>query len=182
MAKRSVDFDMAAKLSYINIYDSKSGTDVLAHPLAFDNNDFQNNLTKARILANVKEIEIQKIEILPEINLNNTPTPDMVRARNKLLPGAKGANIPDYRISGKYIDLKEPTGQKPGKETIRNLMSEARSQSDGMVIIINSDEYISETNLFKEMQTKYFYEKYEGFTTYLKLGVKNGKYLRDSHS
>lgn len=159
-AKAIVDYDMAADLPYINVYSSKSGTEVLAHPLAFSQADFQQNLSAARKLANAPKIQTQKIEILPELK------PDVAhqaKYRPQLLQGVKNNHNPDYRIDGKYIDLKIPRGDMAASNTIQNIISKANRQADGIVLIIDKENYISEDMLIHSIFLKYIHQAYQSF-------------------
>lgn len=159
-AKAIVDYDMAADLPYINVYSSKSGTEVVAHPLAFTQPDFHQNLTAARKLANAPKIQTQKIEILPELK------PDVAhqaKYRPQLLQGVKNNHNPDYRIDGKYIDLKIPRGDMAASNTIQNIISKANRQADGIVLIIDKENYISEDMLIHSIFLKYIHQAYQSF-------------------
>ncbi|WP_346237754.1 hypothetical protein ABDK00_001590 [Niabella insulamsoli] len=170
-AKKIVDYEMAADLPYINVYSSKAGTQVLAHPLAFDNNDFQAAINNARKVANSKTVVVGKMEILPTLNASS---PEQNILRNKLLNGVKGEHNPDYRIDKVYYDLKEPVENKASKNTIRNLISDAHSQADGIVLVIEKENYISQSDLYRQIYLKYMHEAYDGF--YMKIYFK-GEWL-----
>jgi hypothetical protein len=159
--KSVVDFEMAADLPYINVYDSKNGTDVYAHPVSFYQSDFQENLTNARKVANAKIIKADKIEILPILETTQTQQKAL---RSKLLPNVKGGHNPDYRIDGTYYDLKVPSEEKAGKSTIKTAISKAHDQADGIVLVIDKEDYISENDLYRQMYQKFMHEDYEGFT------------------
>jgi Phage Mu protein F like protein/Contact-dependent growth inhibition CdiA C-terminal domain len=156
-AQAMVNKEAAAVAPYQTLYTSKSGTVVEAHPLAFNNGDFQQNLKVARNLAN-SSLDIKTIQILPEVK-----DPAL---RKELLPDVKEAKNPDFRIDGSIYDAKQPSGDKPGSRTIKNLMSDAEKQAEGSVLVI-PDNYVAEKTLYDMIGNQFRLEKYKDYKLYL---------------
>lgn len=161
-AEKMVANDIAKNIPYQPIYKSKAGNEVKAHPLAFDNGDFEKCTLAARELANQKNGP-RLIEILPD--LANTAL------REALLPGAKGKKNPDYRIGDKYWELKEPDGDRPGTRTFKNLLRDALSQADGIVLVV-PEGYCTEDVLTKEVGRIYKHKDFQHFPMWLKFQNK----------
>lgn len=151
-AETFVNNDMAAQAPYLNMYASKSGTEVEAHPLATQQKEFQNNLNIARSMANSKVIDAKNIQILPVVTDKEL--------REKILPDAKENKSPDYRIDGQYFEMKEVTGT--GKNTIKHAIGNAKGQADNIILVF-PDNYpksaddikksIADARKLKEMTT-----------------------------
>lgn len=157
-AKVIVNNDLTADMPYDEVYESKRGGKVLVHPKALTDKYYDSNLKTAIELANEKGGP-GKIEVLPII--------DDIELRKILLPDAKGAKNPDFRIEGKYFDLKSPTGSEPQSRTFRNLLRNAKAQADGIVMII-PDGYCTQQQLLKELGRRYKHEDFAGFEIWLK--------------
>ena len=151
----------AGSAPYQTVYESKSGTLVEAHPLSFKNSDFNDILKKARELANSK-LPIKVIQIPPILEKGDP-------LRKTLLPDVKGNHNPDFNIDGKWIDAKQPTGEKVGKNTIQRNISRANEQASGIVLYID-DNAITENQLFEDIYKKMHHSDYDGFELYLKYG------------
>lgn len=162
--------DVAEKSPYQPIYKSKSGTLVEAHPLAFNNEDFNQNISYARDLANSK-LPVKTIQILPDLKRY----PEL---RKSLLPDAKGLHNPDFRIDGVITDAKEPSEISPSKNTIKNTIKSAHQQGDGIMLFLKPG-YISESHLFESVYDKLHYKEYSDFQMYIKNGDEWKMYNRD---
>lgn len=169
-AKDYVNWVMAAEQPYVNVYKSKAGTNVVAHPIAILQPEFNDNLNYARQLANATEIPIHKLEILPELKPDN---PKQAILRDKYLPNVKPGCNPDYRIDGKYIDLKELKASEINlHRTIGDKISEAHHQADGVVLIIEKKSIIDEATLYRNINGRFngknIKDRYKNFSLYLK--------------
>lgn len=140
-AETYVNNEMAANAPYVNMYASKSGTDVEVHPLATTQKEFQNNLNYARSLANSKNVKVKTIQLLPVVSDKEI--------REKILPGAKENKSPDYKIDGDYFEMKEIIGT--GKNTIKHSIGEAKKQADNIILTFPDDYPLSADEIKKKI-------------------------------
>ena len=159
-AKSIVDTEAAKNAPYQHLYTSKTGTEVAAHPLSFDNADFQENVKAARDLANSK-LPIKTIQILPNLEAH----PEL---RSDLLPDVKGIKNADFRIDNVVCDMKTPSENTASKNTIKNSISYAHEQGEGIVLVIEKENFISEQQLYSDIANKFRNEAYNHFKVYLK--------------
>lgn len=160
-AEKFVNTEAASAAPYQVLYESKStSTIVEAHPLAFDAPDFKDNFKVAKQMAN-STLDIKSIQILP--NLEKLPA-----LRAILLPDAKAISNPDFRIDGVVCDMKTPSGNEANKHTITNTISSAHDQGEGIVLVIEKENYISETKLYADIGNKFRNKEYDDFVLYLK--------------
>jgi len=169
-AEKMVVKDVAANLQYQPIYSSKAGNVVLAHPMAFDNGDFDDCVKAARELANNADGP-KSIQILPDLF-----DPEL---RAILLPNVKGSKNPDFRIDGKYIELKEPEGEKPGSRTFKNLLRDALEQSSGAALVI-PEGYCNKETLTKEVGRIYKHDDFKDFPLWVRFQNKWQAHTQES--
>ncbi len=168
-ATKEVNAGAAAAISFQPVYESKSGTAIEVHPLAFDNADYQKSFNAAKDLANSK-LPVKKIEILPTIT-------DPV-LRQQIMPYVKGSKNPDYRIDDVVHDLKEPSGTKQGKRTIKNLLADAVEQGAGAVLIV-PENYTADETLYRNINGQFQQPKYKDFSLFLKYENQWSHYNQD---
>ncbi len=155
-----VNKEAAISAPYQTIYKSKSGTSVEAHPLAFDAPDYAESFKLARDLANSK-LPVNTIQILPYLHTKK-------ELKHKLLPDAKKDYDPDYRIDGVLVDGKQPSGKTASKNTIKNIISHAHDQANGVIIKIDKSNYIIDEQLYADIDNKFRNKAYDDFVLYLK--------------
>ena len=149
------------------IYTSKKGTEVVAHPIALKNADFKEAYATAKDMAN-SNLGLKKIEILPIVHDKGL--------RGALLPTAKEAKNPDYKIDGKTIDLKSPSGEAPGNRTFKNLIGDAQKQADGIALVIPDSYKVEPDELYSAIGYKLRRPEYADFEMYLKFKGVWAKY------
>lgn len=93
-----VDVQLAIEAPYQVLYSSKSGTDIMVHPLTYDAPDFDENLKDARDLANSR-VPVKQIQILPYLH----KYPEL---KQHLIPDSKEETDPDFRIDDVLVDAK----------------------------------------------------------------------------
>ncbi|PZP42164.1 MAG: hypothetical protein DI598_17260, partial [Pseudopedobacter saltans] len=163
-AKQLIVQDEAVNAQPVSLYTSKNtGKEVTAHPMSIKNTDFDIALETSRDLSNQK-ILLSDIYISPIVN-----NPDL---RPLLLPNVKGKSNPDFIIENKYMDLKVPVEAKASKDKIGNLFSDAHKQGDGIVLRIDKPDYISEQDLYRQINGKMVREDYANFIIYIKYKEK----------
>lgn len=135
--------EAVAEAPYQQLYSSKKGGSVEAHPVTFNNSDFNNVLKLARQLAN----EGHTIKMLPDIN-----DPEL---RSRLLPdsGVKGERCPDYLINNSIVaDGKEVKGNT--RNTISHTISQAKKQCNNVIIDIPEDSKFTKFEVIKYVKAK----------------------------
>jgi hypothetical protein len=137
-AEKYVVKDIAAKAEYQPVYKSKKGGTVDAHPLAFDNNDFNAVLKEARSYVNETG---KAIKILPDVQDKSLRT-------QLTAAGTKGLKSPDYLIDGKYAaDLKIVS--KSTRTAIREAFKRCYDQCDNILLKIDDNNTISSHELYR---------------------------------
>ena len=141
-AEKIVNTQAAKDATYQPMYQSKSGGNVSAHPLAFDNTDFKEVLSGARAVANAGS----DVKLLPDIG-----NPDL---RKTLTPaGAKGAKNPDYLINDKVVaDLK--TLQESTKKAVHGAISRCFKQCNNLVLRVPESNTITAADLNRYVKGK----------------------------
>lgn len=147
-AEKFVNSDAAKEATYQPMYQSKNGSQVTAHPLAFDNTDFKEVLTTARSLAN----KGNAVKVLPDIA--------DVTLRQSLTPkGAKGLKNPDYLIDDNVVaDLK--TLQESTKKAVSGAISRCFEQCDNIVLKIPEENGITSNDLQRFVKGKLNHSAY----------------------
>lgn len=151
-AKKQVDVQAAQEAPYQVLYKSKKGADVKAHPLAFDNSDFNEVVQQARTLAN----NGNAVKVLPDVN-----DPAL---RQQLLPqkGIKGTRNPDYLINDDFIaDLK--TLDRGTKKAVHGAFSRCKEQCDNIVLNVEEAAKISSKDLNRYVKGKLSHADYASF-------------------
>lgn len=152
-ATKTVNIEAAKAAPYQTLYENKkTGATVSAHPLAFDNGDFNTVLKNARDLANWKQGP-NKIEILPDVK-----DPAL---RAALLPGVKGNSNPDYKLDGVFADLKEISAS--GKRTVAAAIDSARQQGDSAVLVVKEESKLTEEEAISQVVSKAAYPEMKDF-------------------
>lgn len=130
-AKAEVNADIVRDLQYQNLYKSKKSGSVEAHPLAFNNSDFNPVLSAARELAN----KGHKVKILPDLGDS--------ALRSELLPleQIKPGKNPDYLIGKDVFELKS-VNTASGR-AIKGAIDSARAQCNNILIDIPEEVDIS---------------------------------------
>ncbi len=158
-AKSLVNKEAAINIPYQTLYESKNGNKVEIHPLSFQfNNDVDAVRKVAKSLANFKD-GAAAIQILPTVHDKDL--------RKALIPDALPGKAPDLRLDGTLFDVKEPTGEKPGSRTIKNLMSDALQQAGNAVIVIPEKYKVNRYQLYKMIGYKYRSKDYVAFKLFL---------------
>lgn len=142
-AKKIVNDDIAASLPYQQVYASKKGATIEAHPLAFNDNDFQKNLTNSRVLAN----NGYAVKLLPDIHNKEL--------RKQLLnyDGVKGNKNPDCLLNEEFVaDIKEVTGTS--KSTIGHAMSNAKNQCNNIILAFNDNYSKTKYQVIRDVKNK----------------------------
>lgn len=151
-AKSYVVKDAIANAEYQQLYSSKSGGKVEAHPVTFNNADFDNVLKLARQMAN----EGHTVRMLPDVS-----DPAL---RSQLLPsnGITGSKNPDYLIDGKIVaDGKQVTGAS--KNTISHTISQAKKQCNSVIIDIPEDSKFTKFEVIKYVKQKMKQQEMQSF-------------------
>ena len=158
-ATKIVDKNAVLDANYQPLYDSRNtGNIVEAHPLSFNNNDFDVVQKTAKELANIKTSP-NIIQILPTLS-------DKI-LRDKIMPDAPENKNPDYRFDGILFDLKIPSGNKPGSRTIKNLLNDALAQAGNAVLVIPDNYDVKRFELYKSVGYLFRQERYKNFELYL---------------
>jgi hypothetical protein len=158
MGKTVAMNDMLKTVTYQPLYQSKNGNTVEAHPLAFNNNDFDQVQKIAKELANLK-MGVKTTQILPVLSNKDL--------RKSIMPDAPELKNPDYRLDGVLFDLKMPSGEKPGTRTIKNLLSDALAQAGSAVFVISENYKVQRYQLYKMIGNQFKQERYAAFELYL---------------
>lgn len=151
-AKKMVVAGAAANAPLQQLYKSKNGGEVKAHPLAFDNGDFKQALTMARALAN----EGKEVNLLPAVN-----DPQL---RKELLPkdGIVGNSNPDYLIGKNLVsELKQIKGTSAN--TIKHTLSDVKNQCNNIVIEIPENFPFTKYETIKQIKRKMQRKEMKGF-------------------
>jgi len=154
MAKSYVIADMAEAAPYVEMYKSKAGTKVTAHPLAQQDKYFQENINAARSMANSRNIDVKEIKLLPVVS--------DAALRQKLLPGAKESKNPDFQIDGEYYELKELKAGK-SKNTVKHALDSARGQADNAILIVPDGFPFTEQEITTTIKDKTLKKEMKGF-------------------
>ncbi len=123
-AKNGYFKEAAAETPYHTFYESKKGGKVNAHPLSYNEDDFDNLSRNTRALANMG----MEFDILPALQDK--------QLRKKILPKELWdiARTPDLRNvkTGDFFDLKVMEGTS--KNTVSYQFAAARGQADNIII------------------------------------------------
>lgn len=145
-AKKYVNKQAAAEIGYQTLYKTKNGATVEAHPLAFDAQDFNENVKEARVIAN----QGRNVKILP---LTTDP-----QLRKLLLPSdAKGTHCPDFDIEGiGTIEMKSPKTLM-GERSVDEVLKAAYKQCNQVAIIVPKDTDLEhlKTRLKGQLKTNF---------------------------
>jgi ribosomal protein L23 len=137
-AEKFINTDVAAKAEYQPMYKSKSGGTIEAHPLAFDNNDFNVVLKEARSYVNQTG---KSIKILPDVQ-------DPALRKQLLADGAKGNKSPDFLINNAYVaDLKVVS--KSTRTAIREAIKRCYQQCNNILLKIDDNNTISSQEVYR---------------------------------
>ncbi len=142
-AEKYVVTQAIKEAEYQQLYKSRSGGGkVEAHPLTFDNTDFDDMQRVARLFAN----KGHDVKMLPTIG--NTDL------RKGLIPdGAKPGKSPDFLIDGNIVaDAKKITGTS--KNTIGHSLSEAKSQCNNAIVDIPEGSPLTKYQVVKRIIDK----------------------------
>lgn len=151
-AKKHVVKDAIENVPYQQLYKSKKGGSVEAHPVTFDNTDFNQVLKLARQLAN----EGHNVKMLPDVNDSDL--------RKKLLThsGIKENKNPDFIINDKIVaDAKTIMGST--KNTIAHSMSAAKKQCNSVIIDVPEDSEFTKFEVIKYVTGKMKSESMQDF-------------------
>ena len=142
-AVKIVNNDIAATIDYQPLYNSKKGGTVYAHPMSFDNQDFDEVRLTARKLANTFK---DTVKILPD--------PANPVLRKALLPeGVKGNSSPDYLINSNMVaDLK--TISTPTKKAITGAVERCYRQCNNLLLSFSEDVEIDSTEIIRFLKGK----------------------------
>ena len=137
-AEKYVVKDIAAKVEYQPLYKSNKGGTVEAHPLAFDNNDFDVVLKAAHDYVNQTG---KVVKILPDVQ-------DPALRKELIADGAKGRKSPDYIIDNSYVaDLKIVS--QPTRTAIREAFKRCYEQCNNILLKIADDNTISSQEVYR---------------------------------
>lgn len=150
-AKKTVNNDIIAELEEMQIYKSKSGGKVTAHPLAINNSDFDDNLSVARSLAN----KGHRLQMLPDI--------ENQELRKTWMPkGVKGNKNPDFFIDDEFaMDLKVLRSNK--KSTVDDAISRCHEQCDNLMIDVPNSNPLEWQDLLSYSKRKLSHDAYSDF-------------------
>ncbi|MCX6210112.1 MAG: phage minor head protein [Bacteroidetes bacterium] len=153
-------FDEYKDAPYTTIYTSKTGTEIQTHPLSNLADDYEQNLKDLRDFANSK-LPVKNIKVAPYLNKYE-------QLRTELLPNSKGLHNPDAIVDNVYCDIKKPAEDKASKNTIKHTISNANEQANGIILMIEKDNYIDKNVLMNEIRKKYIHDAYKDFVMYVK--------------
>lgn len=151
-AEKEVVKQYMKEAEYQQLYKSRSGGGkVEAHPITFDNKDFDDMLRVSRVLANKGH------------NIKLLPTVQDTDLRKQLIPdGAKPGKNPDFLIDGKNVcDVKKVTGGT--KNTIGHSIDAARKQCDNVILDIPENSNLTKYEVIKRIKRKMNKPEMEGF-------------------
>lgn len=152
-AKKMVVNDAAIDAPYQQLYESrKGGGKVEAHPLAFDNSDYQETLNMARALAN----EGKNVKLLPDLS---DP-----KLRSQLLPkdGIVGMSNPDYLI-GKDLVVELKSIKGTSANTIKHTLSDVKTQCNNVVIEVPENSTFTKYQVIRQIKNKMRYSEMKDF-------------------
>lgn len=137
-AEKFVNTDTAAKAEYQPVYKSNKGGTVEAHPLAFDNNDFNVVLKEARSFVNQTG---NSVKILPDVQ-------DPALRKQLIADGAKGNKSPDFLINDSYVaDLKVIS--QSTRTAIREAIKRCYQQCNNILMKIDDNNTISSQDVYR---------------------------------
>lgn len=151
-ATKEVVKSAAAGAAFQPVYESKKAGKVEAHPLAFDNADYQENFNFAKQLANKGE----KIKILPTVKDSSL--------RAELLPykGIKPGKNPDFLLNDDFVaELK--TLEKGTKKAVHGAISRCREQCSNIVLNVPENLDITAEDLGRYVKGKLSHADYADF-------------------